>query len=693
MTTAIPITNAVDRIDPNALVLGQRPLRQGADLAGTSRYSEDRWDLSRAVLQKQQPSWVLDFTTLPPSFLATAKQLFYCQLTGDLPEGERPRSIASIRTEFSAFKVLFTRLHERGRRSLAEVVPDDIAAVLKHLVHEGKSRSWRGTVRSSAADLWTYRCRLTDALRFDPATVLDGIEEVRGGRGENTTDRISEPVLGPLLGWALRYVQELSGDILAARTEWAQLFARHWTRREQRRPAGSKTATPLLVTVLDRYLREKRPLPGGPVGVNHSHLAREVDATRSSLKCIRNLALIDAAAQQVGVDDDSYLWSPMTAVIAGQPWLHRMGYADYAAYEQRLSTACYIVIAYLSGMRDSEVKHLRRGCLTTTSDSSGRLTRHQVTSRAFKGEATAEGVEATWVVGTPVAQAIGILEQLHPADQPWLFAPLSTGQHPNRRRGGRVFVNEALTSKATNQDIAGFIAWVNTYCATRNLPDAIPDIDGHPARVTTRQFRRTLAWFIAGRPGGSIAGAIAYRHHSVQMFEGYAGTSSSGFRAEVEAEQALARGEDLAMMVERHEHEHLTGPAADEGRRRLVEYDRHIRFQGIVPRDRRQFAKLIAQHDPHVHPGRYVTCIHNPDKALCHNGNNTNPTMGDCRPLACRNAAITADNATAWHEHLRDIDRELDTDILTPYVTARLRARRDQIRRLIDNGDEPRGDQ
>lgn len=29
------------------------------------------------------------------------------------------------------------------------------------------------------------------------------------------------------------------------------------------------------------------------------------------------------------------------------------------------------------------------------------------------------------------------------------------------------------------------------------------------------------------------------------MFEGYAGTSDSGFRAEVEAEQALARGEHL----------------------------------------------------------------------------------------------------------------------------------------------------
>ena len=33
------------------------------------------------------------------------------------------------------------------------------------------------------------------------------------------------------------------------------------------------------------------------------------------------------------------------------------------------------------------------------------------------------------------------------------------------------------------------------------------------------------------------------------MFEGYAGTTDSGFRAEVESEQALARGEHLLATV------------------------------------------------------------------------------------------------------------------------------------------------
>ena len=41
--------------------------------------------------------------------------------------------------------------------------------------------------------------------------------------------------------------------------------------------------------------------------------------------------------------------------------------------------------------------------------------------------------------------------------------------------------------------------------------------------------RRTIAWHIANRPFGTIAGMIQYKHASVAAFEGYAGSSRSGF--------------------------------------------------------------------------------------------------------------------------------------------------------------------
>jgi hypothetical protein len=66
------------------------------------------------------------------------------------------------------------------------------------------------------------------------------------------------------------------------------------------------------------------------------------------------------------------------------------------------------------------------------------------------------------------------------------------------------------------------VDWINAYCDTHGLPDHIPLVGGQRWHLTTVQFRRTLAWFIARRPGGVIAGAIQYRHQRVQMFEGYA---------------------------------------------------------------------------------------------------------------------------------------------------------------------------
>lgn len=144
------------------------------------------------------------------------------------------------------------------------------------------------------------------------------------------------------------------------------------------------------------------------------------------------------------------------------------------------------------------------------------------------------------------------------------------------------------------------------------------------------------------------------------------------------------------MMVERHEHERLAGPAADEADARLREYGRHVRFPGALSRDRRQLAALVARHDPHVYPGRYVTCVHNPDRALCHNGTQQGPSLGECQPLACRNVALTADNRDAWQEHLTTVGSTLTTgDALAPYVRERLRQRREQIGDLLEPAAPP----
>lgn len=222
---------------------------------------------------------------------------------------------------------------------------------------------------------------------------------------------------------------------------------------------------------------------------------------------------------------------------------------------------------------------------------------------------------------------------MHPPGQDLLFSHPPGSEQIRPRNDATI---GALTTNATSSQLKSFALWINSYCTEHALAESIPLVNGQQWVLSTRQFRRTLAWFIARRPGGSIAGAIAYRHLSVQMFEGYAGTSDSGFRAEVEAEQALARGEDLMSIATDHPHT-VTGPAADLAYRRLDAFTTAAAFAGAVVTDGTRLKRLMKRSEPAIYPGTFALCVFDPDKAMCQprpdQGGNTRPQLGHCQPL------------------------------------------------------------
>jgi hypothetical protein len=686
MTTARHLQRR--EIPPDVLVLGERPLRGGMDREQTSRFADDRWDLTPADHKQHNRRLILNFAALPARFRQGAKELFFALLAGSPPKGERELGIDTIRGHFTRVRVFLTWAEQRGRPAVAALTIEDLEAYQHYVLTLRGSPGWRNVLRRSVRLFWLYRDHLfTDRLVLDPYRLDEWADQSsRLGRGENRTLRIPEQVIGPLLGWALRWVEEFADDVLRANDEWTALYVNTGPNRT-RRHARARHSRARLTAVLDRYRGERRPLPGSPGGINHAHLAREVGCSPGALQVPALASLITAAAGELGVANGTWLRAEMRAPVDDRPWRSAIGYEELPQVARLLHTACYLVIAYLSGMRDSEVKHLRRGCVGVRRDNTGRVYRRTVTSQAFKGETSPAGVEATWVVGEPVERAIAVLERLQPPDQPLLFARLPSSTHANRQH-----VNTAKTTQQTSRDLAEFVEWVNGFCDAHGLPDRLPLVNNQCWHLTTGQFRRTLAWFIARRPGGVIAGAIQYRHQRVQMFEGYAGTSASGFRAEVEAEQALERGEQLLAMVEGHEPQQLAGPAAEEAQARLKELGRHAaaKFPGTVVADQRRLQLIMRRHDPNVFPGRFVTCVFNPDKALClrSKGDGRGPVLPDCKPLQCRNVALTPANLAAWRQQLARLDQALaSADVLAPYVRDRLRQQRDQIARFLAETD------
>jgi integrase len=672
-------------VPDNALVLGNRPLRSGVARTATSRFGDTIWRLSPAIFHAHRRELHLNFARVPKQFRLAAKELFYALLAGEPPAGHLQLKVATIHGHFSTVLAFLAWADQRGVASLSALTAEDLAAYQEHLVmRRGMTADRRRKHRHAVRLFWIYRAQLAaDQLVLDPDQLEEWDESTQTGRRENRIQRIPEVVMGPLLGWALRWVDDLAEDVLRANHEWMHLHANTGPNRTRRGVAPARDVRPQLQALLARYRSERRPLPSGRKGwVNQAQVARELDCSPAALNAPSLVAMINAAISDVGFAKGTWLRAEIRGRINDQSWRDAIGYAELPQLARQLHTACYIVIAYLSGMRESEVKHLRRGCLATHRDNTGRAYRHTVTSQAFKGERTPKGVKATWVVGEPVRRAVGVLERLQPPDQDLLFAHLPCSPSFRRRQADRT-----KSSTQTCRDLAAFVDWINAYCDTYGLPDRIPLVCGQRWQLTSRQFRRTLAWFIARRPGGVIAGAIAYRHQSVQLFEGYAGTSASGFRAEVEAEEALERGERLLAMVEGHEHQHLGGPAAQEAEARLEKFGQQAGFAGTVVTDERRLQVIMRRHDPNIYLGRFVTCIHNRDRALCRrpDDDGQGPVLPQCKPLACRNVALTPANLAAWREHLTQLDQALAfADVLAPYLRHRLTEQRDQIAQFLD---------
>jgi integrase len=332
------------------------------------------------------------------------------------------------------------------------------------------------------------------------------------------------------------------------------------------------------------------------------------------------------------IDPNIPLDVPVSGVLDGNPWRNSpIGYHEAPQLGRLLSTACFIVIAYLSGARPGEILSLRRGCLSEDPDTGlllmgGRYYKNAVDTDGNKlpqGEERAD----PWVVVAPVARAIEVLERLH--SSPLLFPTRIEAYHSTSTRLGT-----ARDVQKTAEDITAFIRWVNTHCTRLGRADAIP-ADRHGTLAPSR-FRRTLAWFIRRRPRGLVAASVQYGHVQVQMLQGYAGSYASGFPDEYAFEDWLYRMETTAEDERALAGgEHVSGPAADAYRHRVTAA--HRTFSGRVLTSAGQSRDLLGNPLLQIHHGRGMTCVLNPATAACQLRGTADdplvtPDTDDCRP-------------------------------------------------------------
>lgn len=701
----------------------QRIVREGYTCI-PSVFQDDEWDLLPGIGQESLPrsSATLNFTLIQdPMLRLTAKEYMLAALTHRIAGEGRftPIKLTTGPQEFLSLKAFIDFVVGHGQvRLLSEVTQELLSAFSAHIRSKENGVTSQIKILRVPKKLWSYRQYLSyDGLPFEPWPGQKASDVVGGTRSreENSTPRIPEEVMGPTLRWAIRYVEDFSDEILdqvsTLRTRRASPWGtthdlpladrlQRWI--DQRRAEGRGIPRlPDYSPALQR-IRNSGPSDAYPANfANRSLIAQEAKIDHTSGVFVRFPKLLNMlrdAIEELG-------WERVGRVDAPSVFrLHGHVDGNIVGREYRyLMTACYVVISYLSGMRDSEVHSLRFGCCYTKPTRDGLRNRFMVRGRVYKGRDQA-GEEAEWVVCELVMKAVRVLERMADLDgrggkEKHLFVRLAHMR--NTSQGFIRTMNEYLDQfrdhvtnlahKAASQVLvpepsADAGAPGEAHQALTQIGNdypVIPEYDGAPWHFQSRMFRRTLAWYIANRPFGIIAGALQFKHVGIATFEGYAGTSRSGFRQEIEAEMLLKKTLDLVDNYQRATRtEPFGGGGGDRIQAELLQIAEEL---GEVPGrvvDEARLRALLLQRFTTLVPGVLNDCAFAPAQALCLAGvpleERDAPLVRLCDPIRCTNSYMTGRHLPLVELAIENANQALKTRSLPVLQVRVLRRERDR---------------
>ncbi|WAU78297.1 integrase (plasmid) [Streptomyces sp. Qhu-G9] len=665
-----------------------------------SRYGDGSWSLAPLIANPSSTRSSIHWRNCPAPMRPQLRLIAWTMINGELPatylreRGIRMRSRQSGSSTAGTvlqWMRMARWLSERGITSLTDCDIPLLDAYGRYLKDVGASADRTRDVLRDVCRLWAFdqiTARPTGLARppwDEPDLVADYLPADRSERGENTTEPIATATMAPLLTWAVRLVEDLAGDILAAAAETSRL-----AKAAVANPASGEGRA-ALEQILEPALTAGGPVPavrnGGKTTVARAYLAGLAGVSMPQVDRIARVhGLTRAAAERPG---PCPLDVPVTATIASRPWRPRFDFTEASALLRHLGTAAFIVCAYLTGMRPEEVLAMRSGCCPDPPD--GRKEPwHLIRTRQFKtavdedGNHLSAGVErdVPWVAIAPVVAAIRVLEQIVPEGE-LLFAS-------DYHRGAVRHRGKAMGSDGIRERITDFITWANQEAARHNLShEGIPADPAGP--ITAVRFRRSLAWHIARQPGGLVALAIQYGHLrtvlDTDVAGGYGTRSRRGIHDLIDIETALSTAETAADLNERYNRgEGVSGPAA---RQALHQASTVLRFEGTTVKA--DFARKYLARDGTVlydNPHALLLCRYKRDLALCERPTDSNiPALDRCVP-GCGNTVRTDLHAQQLRARADSFARQA---LHHPQpISSRLLTAADRLRSLADTHDRAR---
>lgn len=681
-------------------VLANRPVLPGTNHAQLPLFGDPSWDLRPAGKDRHTSGLVIHWSIYPPA-LANDTKLYIAALllvVTDAPRVVKARGdvpcINTIVGDLSYLRAFLRWLDDRHVRSFSEVTLGDLNDYLWHV--QGLEAETAATKRRrllAVQRLHCYRetlprqCRLPDTVLWGGASAAELAEHSFERFAENRTPRIHPDVMEPLLSAALLTAGPIAADLLPTATTLLayRTIAREVAAPQRHMPQRSVDLWAVDAEQFDRF-RQALTTRGLPLpGVIASSGRLEVDRVglliagwigrqfSPRINPGRDLAGLPLAEDLLRV-------TRFTAAGNLRPW--RSEPADAAEIRRLVRfviTACFLVISYLSGVRTGEALNLQRGCISRD-EKLGLvfMSGQQMKASGHRRERTPGTVP--WVVTEEVADAVHVLEALTVGT---LLFPQGAFCYV------RWFTNASAYSRCPTKiraDIGKFITWFNTTIAPATGHPLIPPDDHgriHPARL-----RRTLAWHIVRRPGGSTAGARQYGHLHEQITQGYAGAADGGFRDEIAFEKFLLKAEQLHDdRLQIAAGEHISGPAAEDYRGRIHD---GAQFAGLTITSPAQANRLQNNPSLNIHHGELLTCVWRQPTAACRQHDDQDrPAWNRCK-LSCTNIAWTDRDIAAVNTRIADLEAELADELMPEPLHRRAQERIDRLRAIATAHDSTR---
>lgn len=321
--------------------------------------------------------------------------------------------------------------------------------------------------------------------------------------------------------------------------------------------------------------------------------------------------------------------------------------------------ACYVFIAALTLMRDSELQEIERNSIVEHYGSPA------IASRKVKHDESRPRLK--WWITEPVAQAVAVAERLSWHDS-HIFATLAppSGFLPEGTRGRAGF--DAF------RDIDFFIENINKTLDRTGL-EPIPE-----GLVRPHMFRKTMAIITAQQPDGEIALGIQLKHAARRALAnrvtaGY-GRMDANWSKEFDNQLELAAARKLVELLKarRQGDPVAVGPGAARLHAGLdkvikaMDSDPHLQAQIA---DERMQVSLLRDEFAQLHFGTINHCLWQASTAECQNQlppeqRGKQPLLGACQPGKCRNSVLTLKNAPYWIAEEGDLQDTLRRERLSP---------------------------